>query len=439
MITKDLKVHPKLCTQCGVCKAVCPVDAIELKQDRNYCFYPYIDMNKCTKCEMCNKSCGGNTFDISELRKQIFPNNENFIENAIGNCINTFSGYSNNLKIRKRSSSGGIVTEVLQFALEKKIIQAAVVSRINKENFFLGEGTVVYNSEDLIKTTGSKYLPIPTGEALKEIIKNNDIKRIAVVGLPCQIHSLRKAYSSIKALKNKEILSIGLFCKQTKDIRFTEFLLKKLNIKKSDVASVKFRYGSWPGSFTVFLKDGSKKSLKRGHTATSAFPWTSFCFSPIRCLLCTDATAELADISVGDPWLKEFMDEKIGTSLVIGRTKKGEQILQDACTSKAISLHAISPSKIIQSQSKKAIILKKRNWLTRYELMRIFYKDIPKVRRDNSYFSLIEYIDAAWIFCLRFITSSKLIQPFLVYAPEVVFKVLTKIRPSLRMYIRNHL
>jgi len=434
MITQNLNVIPVLCTQCGMCEAICPKDAIELVQDRYGCFFPQINKERCTRCDLCVKSCAANVFDPTNISRKVVLNENSKKDSYLGNVLNTYAGYSQNKIIRRKGSSGGVATSLIKFALENNIIQAAVASRLNEEKPFLGEGVVVKNPQDLAKTSGSKFLPIATNSALKGIIRDDKVEKIALVGLPCQIHSLRKAMSELSPVKKKDILLIGLFCKQTKDLRFTEFLLSKAGAKKDDVKHIHYRKGSWPGSFVATLKDGSERSLDRWHPAYGSFPWTLFLYSPIRCLLCSDATAELADLAIGDPWLKEFKKETIGTSLIISRTEKGERILQEARVSGAISFVPFSAEKIIESQSKRAITLKKDNWFARYKLLRLIYKNIPRLELKGRKVSLFDYLDALWIFSIRFFGSSKLAMLFLLRSPKILLKIIAHTPLSSRFW-----
>ena len=49
-------VNEARCVSCGLCKSVCPVDAIELKYQKNEgVFVPYVNTNKCINCGKCCK------------------------------------------------------------------------------------------------------------------------------------------------------------------------------------------------------------------------------------------------------------------------------------------------------------------------------------------------------------------------------------------------
>jgi len=47
-----MKINRELCDVCGACVAVCPADAIIVKE-----FIVIIDNDKCTNCLNCIKAC----------------------------------------------------------------------------------------------------------------------------------------------------------------------------------------------------------------------------------------------------------------------------------------------------------------------------------------------------------------------------------------------
>jgi len=66
--------------------------------------------------------------------------------------------------------------------------------------------------------------------------------------------------------------------------------------------------------------------------------------------MCPDLTNELADISVGDAWLPEFKNDNIGRSVVIARTKLGENLLNSASRDKVIFLEPVNVDAVLRSQ-----------------------------------------------------------------------------------------
>ena len=45
------------CCGCSACKAICPKNAITMKEDTEGFLYPEIDNEKCVNCGLCLKVC----------------------------------------------------------------------------------------------------------------------------------------------------------------------------------------------------------------------------------------------------------------------------------------------------------------------------------------------------------------------------------------------
>ena len=54
MINFDFK---KNCYGCGLCKNICPKNAIEMKENEDGFLNPVIDASKCVNCGLCEKKC----------------------------------------------------------------------------------------------------------------------------------------------------------------------------------------------------------------------------------------------------------------------------------------------------------------------------------------------------------------------------------------------
>ncbi|NEP51478.1 MAG: 4Fe-4S dicluster domain-containing protein, partial [Moorea sp. SIO3C2] len=54
-----------MCTRCGACDPICPVDCISFDEQR----YPVIDTKTCVDCGLCVKVCPGIDFDYTAQYK----------------------------------------------------------------------------------------------------------------------------------------------------------------------------------------------------------------------------------------------------------------------------------------------------------------------------------------------------------------------------------
>ena len=365
-------VKDGLCTGCGTCISLCPNEAIKLTiNERKGIYIPELNEEKCNDCGICYKACPGHEVDYKKLNSEIFGKHpENVL---IGNYLNCYIGHSTDYDVRYNSASGGLITQLLIFAIEEGIIDGVLVTKMKKDKPLEPEPFIARTKEEIIESSRSKYCPVPANVALKEILKSEEGERFAVVGLPCHINGIRKAEQINKSLKEKISFHIGIFCGHTPNFLGTEFLLDKLGIKKEDVKNLNYRGEGWPGSMKISLESG-------GLLLPLPDYWGGLFglnfFTPARCLLCSDGICELADISFGDAWLPELSDDKIGKSIIVSKSEIGEQLLQAMKLKNKIELNETSVKKVIQSQAE-MLHFKKKNLNAWNKL----FKAVPK--NDN--------------------------------------------------------
>jgi coenzyme F420 hydrogenase subunit beta len=223
-----------------------------------------------------------------------------------------FSARSKDHKVLEVCQDGGVVTTLLEFALNNGIIDGAVVARREDAPPWKPQPFVARTYDELLEAAGSKYTNSPNLLGLTEAITKYNLKKIAFVGLPCQIQSLRKIQISqqqevsIRRLK----LLIGLFCTETFSYTelIEEILKKRCNlrperIEKFDIKKNKFLIQIENQEEPVAIR---LKEMKQ--------------YAHHGCHYCLDFSSELADISVGS------VGSPLGWSTVLTRTKIGDQI-----------------------------------------------------------------------------------------------------------------
>ena len=378
-------VKDELCTGCGTCLALCPEEAIALTIDEKKGIYvPELNEEKCNNCGICVKVCPGHEVDFKQLNLEIFGKEPEDI--LIGNYLNCYVGHSTNYDIRYNSASGGIITQLLIFALEEGIIDGALVTRMKKDKTLEPEPFIARTREEIIEAAKSKYCPVPANIALKEILKSKDSERFAVVGVPCHIHGIRKAEMVDKDLKQKIVLHLGLWCSTTCNFLGTEFVLKRLGVSKEEVKELNYRGEGWPGGMSVQLKNGEKRFIPLGDYWDINFS----SFTPSRCRLCSDAIAEFADICFGDyRGLDAFLKEKIGNSGIISRTRAGEDVLQRMLSKQKVEIWRVSSSDVATSQG---YFYSKKNVKAVFYLFRLIGKKIPIYNQELLKPPLLTYL-----------------------------------------------
>ena len=389
-----------LCTGCGACAGLCPRGAIDMIKDKTRGIYlPRINKEKCNQCGICFNICPGHSVNFRQLNLAIFGKEPEDIR--IGNYLSCCIGHASDYKTRYNSSSGGLVTSLLIFALEEGMIDGALVTRMSSKNPLKPQPFIARTKEEIVSAAKSKYCPVPANIALREILENAG--KYAVVGLPCHIQGIRKAEMVNPILRDRIVLHMGIFCGRNISSLGTEFQLKRMGIKKEEVEKIDYRGEGWPGKLIIQLKN---KQSKLSESYFDYYDNRFASFVPWRCTLCSDMLSELADISFGDAWLPELEKEKVGESVVIIRNEKAMNLLRKAISQKKIELKKMTADKIIQSQG--GVEWKKKDLRARFSTAKLLGRKVPF---NNNIFpgrsSFRVYLNNSLFYLERFFASKQ--------------------------------
>ena len=291
------------CVGCGACVVVCPFNCLDYQEGQ-----PNI-VKECKICGICPKICPVNEWSWAEAEKLVFGEEEK-VKKEFGTYRRIILTQAKNEEIRKICQDGGAATALLSFALEKDIIESAVVSGLNPDKPFHPVPKLVSTFKELAECAGTRYTVSPNILALGEGVKQKK-KSIAFLGTPCQIHAIRKMQMTGLKKQTKSLkFLIGLMCSEC----FTyEGLMKKhihgeLGLSLEDIKKINIK-----GKMLV-TTDSDIKAIKLGEIKK---------YAKSSCKFCDDFSSELADISVGGLGLD-------GWTFTIIRTEEGEEIFSRA-------------------------------------------------------------------------------------------------------------
>ena len=344
----------------------------------------------------------------------------------IGNYLNCYTGYSTDNKIRYNSSSGGLVTQLLLFALESNLIDGALVTRMRYDDPFRPETFIATTKNEILEASKSKYCPVPCNLALSKILEKDG--RFAVVGLPCHIIGVRKAELVNEKLRERIVLHLGLFCSHTPTYRATKLFVERMNIRKGTIVKLEYRGEGWPGCLKVVSRDGKTVSVPV-HVYWD-FLGLDFLVSK-GCLVCHDSLNELADISFGDAWLPEYSRDKIGTSILIARSNVGMRLLENARIANKIELNVLPSKRVVWSQLD-MLYSKKKGVIPRSKFLKYRITCDNVLRPD-----VIDYLFAIFLLLNRYIFSKPLFEDFLKAVPIEVLHAYYFVPNRLRSKMLN--
>jgi len=312
-----------LCTDCGTCVAVCPNKAISM----NYGTEEPELTGKCApKCQLCYDTCPGKDINLPELNRVAFGRGPNDEEALLGVAQTFLRAYAVDSEVRDAGAAGGVVSALLIYALEKGIIDAAVVTGMSTRQPWRVKPRLATSREEVIASAQSRYAAVPVNSIIGEALAAGR-RQLGVVGLPCHVHGLRKvqALGRPKQVDNALKFTIGILCGSCSHYRGTEHMIEEIcGVPLAQVAKVEFRGGEYPGRFQVTTKEGQLV------LPSSSAMGNAVSFYRDRCLMCYDYPAEVADISVGDYFHPDMRRGVKGWSVIIVRSDRGKELVDAA-------------------------------------------------------------------------------------------------------------
>ena len=312
-----------LCTDCGTCVAVCPNNAIVMNYQTEE---PELKGKCATRCQLCHDICPGKDISLPELNQVAFGREPNEKESLLGVAQDYLRAHAVDDEVREAGAAGGVISALLIYALEKGIIDTAVVTGMSDTQNWRVVPKIARSRADVIANAQSKYAMAPTNSIIKEALASG--KKLGAVGLPCHVHGLRKIQAARRPrqINNAIQFIIGLFCASNTNYRATEHMIEELlGIPLEQVTKVEFRGGKYPGHFQVTTRDNKLVVL----TAMSGMMGIAG-FYRDRCQMCYDYPSELADISVGDYFHPDMKSGAQGWSVIVVRSDIGKKIVAGA-------------------------------------------------------------------------------------------------------------
>lgn len=324
-----------LCTGCGTCAGVCPVNAIEMVEWPGGVLRPEIKDAVCNNCGLCFRVCPG-----LQVQRTRVPGNP-----FVGEISASYAGQITDVNLLATAQSGGIVTGLLLHALESGYIDAALVTSQDMNGSIRPVVKLTDKPDEIISAQQSKYCPVALNTFLSMI--RNSKKRIAVVGLPCHMHGLWNVEKEFPDFLNNVVMRIGLFCDRTLTYGAIDSLIRSAGAQDQKITEFRYRskkWRGWPGD--VYIKDEAGKEMFLPHEVRLAIKEN---FTPLRCRLCYDKLNTFADISVGDSY--GIAEPKQGMSSIIVRNENIHKVILDGAKSGKIKLWDVDPFRIVTGQA----------------------------------------------------------------------------------------
>jgi coenzyme F420 hydrogenase subunit beta len=332
-----------LCVGGGVCYHVCGDDSIALDNIETVGIRPIFKKTQDANYSECLKFCPG--YSIGRERNPASQTVTSF-DPLIGPALEIWQGYASDKDIRYNASSGGALSALALYCLEKENMEFVLHVGMDENTPWHNKTVQSKNRADLLARAGSRYAPSSPCEALALI--EASAKPCVFIGKPCDVAAVSALRKFRPQLDKNLGLVLSFFCAGPPCTEGTLSLLKELNIEKQTADEIRYRGKGWPGHFQVSFNNGTehKKLTYEESWGKLVKHHRSF-----RCNLCPDGLGELADISCGDAWhLYDKQNDDFGQSLVLARSARGSEILHRAMERGYLQLEPSKPADVIKAQ-----------------------------------------------------------------------------------------
>lgn len=340
------------CCECGACVVACPHNVIEYvdgkpKQTaKESAPFDFCGVSEGVGCDVCATVCPRLWPREQHLKQGVFGKHSDY-EDIFGVFRNIFVARTKRSDVAAVGQDGGVVTGLLSWALEAGEIDGAIVSAVGEgDKPCFPSPKVVTTHEEIISSGGSWYTYCANNLALPEVV-DRDLKKVAFVGVPCQITPLRKMEHMdpsflVSPKKKSKIISrqreffrgyserisfsIGLFCTEVfRPELMTEKIEQQMSIPLTEVSRFNVKE-----EVLIYKKTGGVETIPLKLAMEE--------YQRPECTHCGDFSAEMADIACGG----------IGTdsaTIVVIRTEKGERMWREYEKSGLVEVEAIADNK----------------------------------------------------------------------------------------------
>ena len=306
-----------LCGRCGGCASFCSADDMNALDFDRAEGPRLISDDNCLKCGICYLICPQIKALDAEVREKFGW------RPPIGNFRSIVSARTTERKVAQVCTDGGVVTSLLRYALKKRIISGALVSR--KAGPFFREPFLATKPEELIEAAGTHFDEVqhlgdfgkdystysPTIMEIKAL-GQRPLDRIALVGTPCQIYTVRKMQVLNILPADSIVFTVGLFCMEnfSFDAKSRTTLQKKLGVNIKDIAKLN-------------IKEDVIITTTSGEVLHLPFEALDEVARPA-CMACPDFANDFADVSVGG------LGSPDGYTTTVIRTGVGQKLYNGA-------------------------------------------------------------------------------------------------------------
>lgn len=247
-----------------------------------------------------------------------------------------YACFNKDKNVRLSSSSGAVFSSLAEYVLNKNGIVYGVAM---SADCYSAEFIAVTDKVGLARLRGSKYLQAKIGNTFKSVKENLIAGRyVLFTGTGCQVNGLK----SFLERDYDNLICVDVICHGAPSPalwrKYAEYQEKKnggklkgINFRCKDDGWVDF-------GMEEVMKSIPKNKMKKNFISKDNDSYMrmflqDYCLRP-SCYECTAKKVKMSDLTIADFWginnVAPDMDDGIGTSLVLIRTAKGNELFESA-------------------------------------------------------------------------------------------------------------
>lgn len=363
---KDV-VDWNLCIGCGACYYACGNAGVSLENIPSVGIRPQFNSTQCAECTKCLSICPG--YQVNSERESASLKKSSAADHEFGPALGIWEGYATDPEIRYKASSGGVLSALALYCLEKEEMGFVLHTAMDEVEPWRNRTVQSRTREEVLSRTGSRYAPSSPCEGLQAIEESP--RPCVFIGKPCDTAAVMALSDERQQLAGRIGLVMAFFCAGTPNTQGTLDLVEGLGFSQAEIGSIRYRGEGWPGLFKVQSRNDKREGIMSYKDSWSRLTK----YRSLRCNLCPDGLGRVADISCGDAWGERESETDPGRSIVIVRTQRGWDLLHRAMEAKYVQLLPVEPTRVFIAQ--KELLIRRRELFGRLLGMKILLVPIP--------------------------------------------------------------
>ncbi len=316
-------VERGLCSSCGACAAVCPFSAIEFPEPYSL---PRVIDSRCRLCGLCYRVCPQVDIVDEVKERKIKP-------------LATYMARSTLAEIWDVAQCGGVVTTLAMYLLDKGFVDAVV--SVSRDEYWHPVPKLITEKSRILEIAGSKYTYVSVLTLLRDVVRTDAIRSVAVIGLPCHMRAIERMRRLKLATSQKVKYLIGIFCMHNFEYSVVKYIVEKFGLDIKSISKMDIKR-----KFIVKLVDGRVLEVPLKELDQ---------FVRACCRNCPEFVSTIADVCVGSVGAEE------GWSTVFVMSERGREIVESAVRDQYLEVKEL-PEKAMKAVTKLTSMKVRSKW-----------------------------------------------------------------------------